>query len=368
MSRIAHGVRARPKRLSALQSDFGGFELACCILVSLFVGGIWERATIRLAGPPAPGPSSALGGATQDLRRLLGPRWVVWLATIAVAEVGAAALVSWVLFTHDSARMLEPSHASRYMASMSAGIQGVSLDPQVPFLAIAVTCVVAVCGFLLCAQVSPIPGSRSRHSLPNPLVLAAVGVSLYAIALAPPLSDLAGSSHAAWMTQTMIVMVAAPALVATAIARTRAGSPLNPDAVRIALVLGAIAYVTVLYLWHLPAFDAWIADNPDAWRWRYASYAIAGLSLFCPLVHDSRLQLVGARLSAVVAVALPSGLLGLSLLLTRGPSSGASLEGSGWLTDDRLAGAFMMAVDGLALVQLSARLAKQLRAGIRTYS
>jgi len=329
--------------------------MACCMLVSLLVGGVWSRsradiaALSRLGRPIVTPPASA----AHRLAERLGPRWGVWLALLTVAEIGAAFLVLVVLTTpaaHHS------GHGGTEMTTMP-GMTGMTLEPAGP-TAGSVRTLLLLAGLLALSGVILAGGVR-RNRWNGPATAAGLAVLVYLACVLPPIRDLAPRSHALAMLQAMLLLVAAPALLATTFARTRSGEPLPDRTIRLATPAAGIAFTVVMYAWHLPAPDA-AAQSAAVQAVRLATLALAGLALWAPLLNDQRPELAGVRLASVLAAAVPSGILGIAMILAGtqiAPWPMSDATGPGPDTDQLLGGVVMMLADLMFLLPTAGRFA-----------
>jgi hypothetical protein len=180
----------------------------------------------------------------------------------------------------------------------------------------------------------------------------------YAVAVLPQVRGAAACSHLVLMAQTMLLIVAAPALLMSTLARTST-APVRPGSVRpgssqrVLAPLAAVGYVAVLYLWHVPTVHETAMTRPGLDSLRIATSAIAGLLVWGLLLGHQRPAAARSRLVALIVIAIPSGVLGLGLIVATHPlfqMSGALPLGMSPVTDQRLAGVLMMIVDVLVLV------------------
>lgn len=251
----------------------------------------------------------------------LGRHWQAWLAAIAVVELAAAWLLVRLLAdlsvlpgVDEMASMREDSNATA-IAALALVLAALALGVAV-------------------LRIGPAGGGR---------VAAYSSFGCFAVALLPLVRTAASQSHLVLMGQLMLLMAVAPALFASTLARpARAGSGLA--------LVAAGGYLIALYGWHLPSAHRAAMSDPG-WDWvLVASIAAAGL-LFWSVARSN--------LPALLVVGAGSGLLGLALTASQQPlfAMARSPLGLGALTDQRLAGLLMMAVDVLVLVPMAARAA-----------
>ncbi len=186
----------------------------------------------------------------------------------------------------------------------------------------------------------------------------ATAVVVAGLALLPQSWHSAIASHLAMMAQLMALMVLAPALLALT---TRAPLNRNPSRRGSGHLIAAsgIAYVAVLYFWHVPAVHQSMMANRAIQAALVASVAVTGLLFFRTVLGQCAAGAGPAASRTVLLVGGASGILGLALLLSPYPlmSSDMSPWGLGPVADQRLAGVLMMLVDLLVFIPLARRLA-----------
>lgn len=246
----------------------------------------------------------------------LGSHWRAWLVALATTEL----LAAWLLV-----RTLTALNRPAGMAAM-AGTTPSGAG--------------AALGLLLTTVLLGSVALRATHL--SPRLPAYAGLGAFVVALLPVVRTASAGSHLVLMAQTMVLMVIAPALLMSALARRDSVPGLGP--------LAAGAYLVVLDVWHLPATHAAAMTNPG-WDWiRIATTIAAGL-LFWAAARTS--------LAPLIVVGAGSGLLGLALVAGPQPlfaMTGHSL-GLTVLADQRLAGLLMMALDLTVLLPGIGRLA-----------
>jgi putative membrane protein len=323
--------------------------VTCCLLLTLWVGGVTDRrfghaSPVTLGRRRDPRLAAMLGAR-------LGPRWRQWLVTVAVAELAAA----WVLV---QAMIALDRHAMPAVMKMAVPGGASSRSDAVISLLLAgwLGAGVVVVG----AQLSDQPTARRWWA--SSRACAYVAFAGYGLALLAPVRAAATASHLVLMAQTMLLLVVAPALLAVALqaGSAHAGGPRAGWSSRLGPLpwLAAGAYLVVLYGWHLPvAHTGAINDQGVDWL-RIASTTGAGLALWRFVVSD-RVR-ASDRLAALITVGAGSGLLGIAFLLSPRalmPMATGSTLGWSALTDQRLAGLLMMAVDVAVLLPVAGRVA-----------
>lgn len=300
--------------------------MACCLLATLFVGGVWNRSIAELNALPgasvAPGPRSATAAT---LRNLLGRRWLTWLILLALVELGVAILVGTVLL---HATIDFPGHRGDTHAEHAPPVSGSSLIVAGATLAVA----------LVVWTVD----ARPALAFITGLVVMTFSVASW--------GGVTPGGHAVLMAQLMIVMVIGPALLAATFASTKTGPPLPDRLVRLGGLVAALVFVVTLYAWHLPNLHGWLMSNGmEFMLWS----ALIGVAFWGLMMNDHRPELAGTRRTSLLLIGVPSGLLGLALLLGGGanhPSSPAAGAIASAVADQRLAGLVMLLVDAFVIL------------------
>jgi putative membrane protein len=210
----------------------------------------------------------------------------------------------------------------------------------------------------------------SRRSRRHRVLRAAAflaGVAILAVALSPPVDDLADASVAAHMGQHLALLVAAPPLLvlaeplsafATALPRrlrpalgTGAGV-LTARGIGVATaVVATQVHVGLMVLWHTPPlYDAAHADELTH-ALEHATFLASGLWFWSCLVRLARRGARGCAiaLGATVAASAQSAVLGILLTLSATPwytLDGTPPFGLTPLADQQAAGAEMWVVAG----------------------
>ncbi|MDF3312138.1 cytochrome c oxidase assembly protein [Rhodococcus sp. T2V] len=154
-------------------------------------------------------------------------------------------------------------------------------------------------------------------------------------------------SHVGTMALLMTVTVTAPILVA---GRIRLHD-LSSRSVNLLVVAVAILQAGVVVAWHLPGVHQRLATDALAAGVIVAVSAVVAV-VWWLLLRDVRAETVSARRRSLLIVGMPSGLIGLALIVAANPmmTHGASLGWLGPMADQRLGGVLMMVVDLLVLV------------------
>ena len=258
------------------------------------------------------------------------------LGALAMAEVLAAAGVGWILWKLASSSAGGHDSVSTHhdMVAMGRGMTH-GLEISLAFLASTVL------GFVLV------------RCWPNrwlvQLVAAIVGLGAGAELIY--LSAINGSfdSHLSLMAALMTLTTAAPAALVLGLRRP----PLLPVAAfRVALTTSAVAVAGTMLAWHVPGVHADLMDHRLIATLLLATAFVAGVS-FWSMSGDDREATRAIRHRAVVIAGIPSGLLGLALILAPGPLMGhVTTDGLSAMTDQRLGGVLMMTADLLFMVPL----------------
>jgi len=329
--------------------------VTCCLLFTFFVGEVSDRGARYLGVSPRPSARDRFAAA---FAARLGRHWRQWLVLLAGVEVA----VAWLLVE----LMVE---LDRRAGSGPLSMAGMTVTSNAS-VAIAAT----VLGLVLVAGRFGIGVRLTGDAVawwasPRACVYLAVGG--YAVALLPIVRSAADESHLVLMAQLMLLLVVAPAALMVAfIGRAPAvsGAPAVFGAwtgrggrfVKAAAVCVAALYLLVLFGWHLPsAHRAAMADPGVDWV-RLATSVAAGLALWSFLLSGAR---VGARLAALLAVGAGSGLLGIAFLVSPRPlfqMAASAPLGLSPLTDQRLAGLVMMAIDLAVLLPVASELIRGL--------
>lgn len=308
--------------------------MGCCLLATLFVGGIWSRSAEEIESL---GPSGrrfgGLAATASSLARLLGPRWRWWLVLLAALELVVAALVAWVLVRAVAGDGTVDGPAEH------SGMTGMT-DATAGGAAVPGWLLVATPVALILAAVTALAAGR------RPALLAASGFVALGVVVASLLLAGPAVPHSQWMSQLMICGVAAPVVLARATALTRNG-PLLPDRiVRVGGPVAALLLTGAVFAWHLPGPHGWLMAGVGRTATALAAVTVVGLVCWGLLLNDERPELSRSRRAGLLLLGVPSGLLGLALLVATGPvlpaMGGTALDA---LTDQRLAGLIMMLGD-----------------------
>lgn len=295
--------------------------MACCLLATLFVGGIWTRSPQEFEDGLRPRSTAAA---------LLGARWKLWIVLLAALELVVAFLLARLVLT---AATGDAAHHLQH-----GGDQG--SVPMAALISLGV-CVVALA---LCATACTASWGRAR------MVVGLAGMLVAIVAAAWPATwDL----HVSWMAQFMLVAVAGPATIGRWLAQTAVGEGLSESARRIALpLLGTVIAGVMLGAHFAPVHTSLMADAVARVS------VIVGVAVtstaFWDLFWDNRsVSVTGARIGGILALGIPSGLLGLTLLVAPGPLWPTMIDASHTVSpilEQRLAGMVMMAVDLIFLL------------------
>lgn len=254
-------------------------------------------------------------------------------AALAVVELAGAALLAVLLVkagenlpqTHSAG-----THTQRPADSSSEVLLGIAIA------------VGTISGYVLRRRLRL--GLRPRWSY-------AVTGGAGAVVMVVPISTSGASTHLVMMAQVMGMLVVGPALIVAAV---RAGR-LSVQGHKYPRVLGASAaagFVACLVAWHIPQVHGFVAGQPGLHSACLALMAVVGVHFWFAVtapVHTRGDHT--ARRTAVLIAAIPSGLIGLALLIATAPIvPGVAVQGA--LTDQRLGGALMMLLDSLFLLPL----------------
>jgi len=206
---------------------------------------------------------------------------------------------------------------------------------------------------------------RRRRPLPRARLAAfAAGWLCLAVALLPPLGELAHRSLSLHMAQHEILMLlAAPLLVlgrpdvALALALPRAQRRrlrrLRPP--RVGMGVATALHAAAVWAWHLPAPYQWALESAGAHALQHASFAgTAALFWWSVLIAPRARAGYGAAAAWTFATALHTSLLGALLLLAPRPwypryAGVPSPLGLGALEEQQLAGVVMWVPGGTLL-------------------
>jgi putative membrane protein len=326
--------------------------VTCCLLFTLFVGGVTDRSGRLLGRPARPTASRGRLRVSALLAARLGPRWRVWLVGLATAEIAAAWLLVAALVGLDRSTGTDVMRMGSASTSTAATISLL----LVGWLGGGVA--------LLSARISPPLVATTREPWwTSSRACAYWSFAGYALAIWPSVRSAATESHLVLMAQTMVLLVVAPALLAMALSATPGPSETRRVGPLPALAAGA--YLLILFGWHVPRLHAAAMTDAGVDWVRIASTIAAGLLLwrfaFSPRVRPS------VRLGALLAAGAGSGLLGIAFLVSPRPLLALMTSGPlgvSSLTDQRLAGLVMMAVDLGVFLPVATALANQ--AGERT--
>jgi Cytochrome c oxidase caa3 assembly factor (Caa3_CtaG) len=323
--------------------------VTCCLLFTFFVGEVSDRGRRYLGVSRRASTRDRFAALFADR---LGLHWRRWLALLAGAEVAVAWLLVELLLVLDQHTGSGPLS----MAGMAATSNG-----SVPIAVIVLGLVLGVGLFGFGVRLT---GTVVRWWT-SPRACVYYSVAGYAIALLPVVRSAAAGSHLVLMAQLMLLLVIAPAALMVAFTeRTMAGTGTRSSRGRRRIDVMAVGVVTlyllVLFGWHLPsAHQATMADPGVDWL-RLATSVAAGLALWAFLFSGAR---VGARLLALLAAGAGSGLLGIAFLVSPRPlfqMAATAPLGLGALTDQRLAGLVMMAIDLAVLLPVASELIRGL--------
>jgi putative membrane protein len=171
-------------------------------------------------------------------------------------------------------------------------------------------------------------------------ILLGLAVALVAVSILPPLSTQASRLLVAHMSQHVVLGDLAPFVLALGFSAGWLEQP----------VVALLAWSATRAFWHYPpVFDA-AARNPWLHQLEHACLFLGGFALFAAILHG-RSVVVG--LALVVYFQLAGTALGLTLLWAGTPLYDRYAHSSiGGLTDQRAAGAVMMAVGTLLALGL----------------
>jgi Cytochrome c oxidase caa3 assembly factor (Caa3_CtaG) len=170
-----------------------------------------------------------------------------------------------------------------------------------------------------------------------------------AVALSPTVCILTATSHLAAMAQLEVVSVAIPiVLVRTAspLIRTRTKTE-APILSATTLAVALLAYPGLILVVHLPKYHTTITRSPNTFALLLTVIALCAIAMWSVALSPVLPYTPSARLAAVVWTLEIVSLIGLALILAPRPIY-SHLTGLGALdplTDQRLAGALMMAVE-----------------------
>jgi len=303
--------------------------VACCLLANLFIGGIWRRTPGEIAGM-----GRGMSRSASVAQGLLGSRWRFWIVLLALSEIVLAIVLGVVLVG------LLGGHTGA-----GAGHTGHTMSSPV---AATTFLILALATTVVCGVVDARRASRR-------VVLTTVTVGLSIIVIAAMVPD-AWHLHASWMALYMLAAVALPAFVGPYLRRTRTGAEISAAAVRISAPLLATAAALLMISAHLPVVHTWLmGDTAGRVVVSIAAFAV-GVPFWIALLGDDRSELRTVRVGALIAFALPAGLLGLVLIAAPAPLWPAMVDVP-WLPalwDQRISGLLMMGADLVFLVPLLA--------------
>ncbi|NIL87605.1 hypothetical protein CH281_18550 [Rhodococcus sp. 06-221-2] len=177
------------------------------------------------------------------------------------------------------------------------------------------------------------------------------GLGVVVIAMLPAVRAATEASHAAMMIQLMMLMVIAPALIASVI-RPRSNSRAIAQT-RMVAIPSALGYAAVMVWWHLPLQSA----SGDT-AWLAVAALLLGLIFWAGILSDDRPEDQRLQRISIYVAGLPAGLIGLALILSTEPILGVHDHSNsvlGSVTDQRLGGVLMMLVEGIFLIPLLLR-------------
>ena len=133
------------------------------------------------------------------------------------------------------------------------------------------------------------------------------GLALLAVALVPPLHDLAFEALTMHLLQNVVVAEWAPALLAFGLS-PESGRRL---AARVPLAAGLLAWLLSYYVWHAPPlYDEALRNPTPLLHLEHACYLAGGLALWLPVAHGRHAPAVkAAYLFAAFLLASPVGLM-----------------------------------------------------------
>jgi cytochrome c oxidase assembly factor CtaG len=299
--------------------------VACCLVVMCWFRLLADRPMgERVAPLPAP------------LASRLGRHWKAWLALSALTEIGVGLLIVAVVVD-----------VFRPVAAPSMIMVG---DPHDAAFGLTLLLLLG-----LLAGAAALFARAAARPVPAPIV-AGFGLLCFAVAFLPVVRTAADESHVAFMAQLMLVLLAAPVLIVVARSSMPNVSVVPATVVRVGAPLAAVGYVGVLYLWHLPRLHESAMTGTGGQPIELVSLALVGLVLWGLVLGDRRAELAGTRLAAVLVAAVPSGLLGLALILSPRPLLVGAMNlpwGISPLGDQRLSGIVMMIADLAFVVPLT---------------
>jgi cytochrome c oxidase assembly factor CtaG len=163
-------------------------------------------------------------------------------------------------------------------------------------------------------------------------ILLGLSAALVAVSIVPPLSTQASRLLVAHMSQHVVLGDIAPFVLALGFSAGWLEQP----------VVALLAWSASRAFWHYPpVFDA-AARNPWLHQLEHACLFLGGFALFAAILHA---RSVAVGLALVVYFQLAGTALGLTLLWSGTPLYDSYARSSiGGLTDQRAAGAVMMAV------------------------
>jgi len=218
--------------------------------------------------------------------------------------------------------------------------------------------------------------TRARRSLHAAAFL--TGVLALALALSPPVDDVADRSVAAHMAQHLVLLVVAPPLLVwsapvpalvTALPRTvrpvagKAATWLTGRRIGLGIVIAATQlHVGVMIFWHAPPLYAAAQASEVAHAVEHISFLASGLLFWSCIARLARRGASGCAiaLGATVAASVQSGLLGILMTLASTPwydVPGPAPFGLTPLADQQAAGAEMWVIAGGVYVVAAAVLA-----------
>jgi len=218
--------------------------------------------------------------------------------------------------------------------------------------------------------------TRARRALQGAVFLA--GALALAVALSPPVDDVADRSVAAHMAQHLVLLVIVPPLLVwsaplptlvTALPRSlrpvagRAATWLTGRWIGLAVVIAATElHVGLMIAWHAPPLYAAAQASELTHAFEHVTFLASGLLFWSCITRLARRGASGCAiaLGATVAASVQSGLLGILMTLSSMPwyhVSGPAPFGLTPLADQQAAGAEMWVVAGGVYVVAAAVLA-----------
>ncbi|MCW2295469.1 cytochrome c oxidase assembly protein [Rhodococcus erythropolis] len=281
---------------------------------------------------------------------------LISLCVLAAIELAmACAVVQLLVYSANSDTTSSPpapvtmDHSTHHGARSAPAETATVAPPSVMIAGLVAVCLIAI------VLVGPIrkatAGARPRE---NATTLSAVfGLTILVTAFLPAVRSVAAQSHVAMMGQLMIVMVAAPAVLAYAFAPYISGRP-SVQTLWFGALPAALIYSALMIAWHITSLASYTAVT--------ASFLV-GFALWIGVFTDTRASADRLRTVTAVAMAAPGGLLGLAFLISSKPLMVAAHQhiSIDAVTDQRLGGLLMMAVEAAFLVPVFTKRAAEFR-------